>query len=71
MSDADQTARILYTNHRGETNWRTIIPENVYYGMTEYHPDPQWLLRAYDVDKAAYRDFALAGVKKWMLGHAV
>ena len=31
------------------------------FGSTQWHPEPQWLLQAWDVDKDAERDFALAG----------
>ncbi|WP_287335937.1 hypothetical protein [Mesorhizobium sp.] len=53
--------KVAYTNWRGETSLRTITPDKVYYGATEWHPEPQWLLTAYDHDKLAVRDFALKG----------
>ncbi len=62
----NQAIEILYTNYRGETSRRVIIPAAIRFGATEYHPDPQWLLDAYDVDKQAERTFALSDVHKWM-----
>lgn len=50
---------LTYTNYRGETAQRTIIPKSVRFGSTEWHPEPQWLLLAYDSDKGADREFAL------------
>lgn len=50
---------IYYTNYRGETSWRNIIPLNTYWGVNEYHPTPQWLLFAFDRDKQDYRVFAM------------
>ena len=50
---------LTYTNYRGETAERRIIPFEVWFGSTEWHPEPQWLLRAYDCEKKAERDFAL------------
>lgn len=50
--------KIPYTNYRGETSERTITPIRPWFGSTEWHPQPQWLLRAYDHDKGAERDFA-------------
>lgn len=50
---------LTYTNWKGETAQRTIIPRRVWWGSTEWHPEPQWLLTAFDVDKGAQRDFAL------------
>lgn len=48
-----------YTNYRGEAAVRTAIPERIYWGATEYHPEPQWLLEAWDSEKEAIRIFAL------------
>lgn len=50
---------LTYTNWRGETAERTIVPKRVWFGVTEWHPEPQWLLRAFDVEKRAERDFVL------------
>ena len=50
---------LTYTNWKGETAQRTIIPRRVWWGSTEWHPEPQWLLTAFDVDKGSERDFAL------------
>lgn len=56
---AGEPTTITYTNYRGETAQRTIIPKSIWFGSTEWHPEPQWLLRATDVEKNAERDFAL------------
>ncbi|WP_321385717.1 hypothetical protein [Rhizobium sp.] len=50
---------VTYTNYRGETSRRAIKPKCVWFGSTEWHREPQWLLTAFDVDKGADRDFAL------------
>lgn len=52
--------RITYRNWRGEVSERNIVPQSVWFGATEWHPDPQWLLSALDTEKGAARDFALA-----------
>lgn len=52
---------LMYTNWRGDTALRTVLPQRIWYGATEWHPDPQWLLTAVDVDKGVERDFALTG----------
>lgn len=54
-----EPARIIYTNYRGETAERTITPKRVWYGISDWHPVPQWFLTAFDHDKNADRDFAL------------
>ena len=50
---------LTYTNWKGETAERTIIPRRIWWGSTEWHPEPQWLLTAFDVDKGSERDFSL------------
>lgn len=50
---------LSYRNYRGEVSERTITPKNIWFGATEWHPEPQWLLTAYDHDKQADRDFSL------------
>lgn len=65
-----EPARILYRNHRGETAWRTILSGRIWFGATEWHPEPQYLLKAWDVEKDAERDFALRDVLRWGEGDA-
>lgn len=50
---------LIYTNYRDETSERTITPQRVWYGSTEWHPEPQWLITAFDHKKHASRDFTL------------
>jgi hypothetical protein len=50
---------LTYTNYKGETASRTITPRSIWFGSTEWHPEPQYLVRAFDHDKQAERDFAL------------
>ncbi len=50
---------LIYTNYRGETALRTIVPKSVRFGSTEWHPEPQWLLLAFDTDKKADREFGI------------
>lgn len=54
---------VNYTNYRGENADRTIIPQRLYWGATKYHPEPQWLLEAWDQDRQAIRVFALRDMK--------
>ena len=50
---------LTYTNYRGETSVRRITPLGLRFASTEWHPEPQWLLIAYDHDKGENRNFAL------------
>lgn len=54
--------RILYTNWKGETSIRNIIPQEIYFGSTEWHKEEQWLLQAIDADKDAMRTFAMSEI---------
>lgn len=51
-----------YTNYRGERSERRVIPEKAWIGSTEWHPDQCLLLTAYDIDKAAHRDFKFTDI---------
>ena len=51
-----------YTNHRGETAERRAIFRWLMWGSTKYHPEPQWLLLAWDRTKQDWRTFALNGI---------
>jgi predicted DNA-binding transcriptional regulator YafY len=57
--------RILYTNHRGETAVRRIVPKRVWFGRTEWHPEPQWLLEAFDLERQAMRSYALKEIRSF------
>lgn len=57
---SDEPLVVLYANWRGEIALRRILPLKLRFAATEWHPDRQWLLQAYDLDKDAFRDFALA-----------
>lgn len=58
-TDMGNPITLTYTNYRGETSERTITPIRSWYGSTEWHPEPQWLLTAFDHEKQANRDFAI------------
>src|SRR4051812_21068783 len=64
-SVSERVVVIDYTNWRGRREKRTIRPRWLWFGSTEYHPEPQWLLCAFDGDKEADRDFAMSGIHSW------
>lgn len=51
---------LTYTNYRGETSRRELHLVRIYWGSTDWHPEPQLLLKAFDYQKDAYRDFAVS-----------
>lgn len=60
-----RAVRILYTNYRGETGYRMIVPISISFQSTDWHPQEQWILTAFDLDKNAERGFAVADIQKW------
>lgn len=51
--------QFYYRNHVGRYTLRNAIPKRIEFTKTEWHPDMQWILHAYDIDKKADRSFAL------------
>lgn len=59
-ADNKQVVEFRYKHYRtGEIELRSAIPDKLYFGKTEWHPDEQWIMRAYDLGKDAVRHFAL------------
>ena len=56
---------ILYTNWKGETRIRQIIPQTIEFKSTEWHKEEQWLLKAIDIEKNEMRTFAIKDIKEW------
>lgn len=54
-----KSLKVLYTNWRGVTAVRHILPQALQYKSTPHHQEPQWILEAFDFDKQDKRDFAL------------
>lgn len=73
MSNPERTERLArqctvfidYTNHAGVCSRRSILPINIWWGKTAWHPVEQWLLHAIDNDKNAERDFAMVNIHRW------
>jgi len=61
----DNIVKIFYTNWRGESNVRKIIPERIWFGSNEYHREDQWILDALDVEKNEKRSFAMKDIHWW------
>ena len=59
--------KILYTNWKGETSIRKILPKEIIFGSNQWHKEEQWLLVAYDIDKKSDRTFALKDIKSWSI----
>lgn len=63
------TVEFTYTNWRGETRRRRAVFLNIFFGVTDWHPDPQWFVEAIDLEiersnaKGDRRAFALRDMK--------
>lgn len=62
----EQMLTVEYRNYRGETSIRRIVPDRIWFGSTDWHPEAQWLLDGFDVDKDAYRSFAILDVTRFL-----
>lgn len=52
--------KVRYTNYRGETDERTIrIMSAPIWAWTQWHPESQWMIWAFDQAKQERRMFAL------------
>lgn len=61
----DSDVVIDYTNYRGERGLRRIRPLRIVFDGNEWHPEPQWLVVALDLDKNAERSFAMKDIHAW------
>lgn len=68
--DEPGEVRIDYTNWRGVRRIRRVVPVKFEFGSNEWHPEPQWLMEARDLDIEeegvnSLRTFALKGIHQW------
>lgn len=63
--DEKKKVTIIYTNWKGETRQRIIIPKSIEFKSTKWHKDEQWILNALDVEKNEDRGFAIKDIKNW------
>jgi predicted DNA-binding transcriptional regulator YafY len=58
---------IDYTNWRGERMVRRIVPCVIVFCNTPHHPEAQWMIEAFDVERDGRptRFFPLANIHSW------
>lgn len=59
-------AIVKYKNYRGEVANRKIIPLSFKVGSTEYHREEQLLLEVWDLEKNAFRTYAVKDIQSWV-----
>ena len=62
LSDSHTIYEFTYTNWKGVTRTRRAQFWFLWWGSTEHHSEPQWLIDAWDVEKDDDRTFALADI---------
>ena len=65
QSTAPVEVTFTYKNYRGEVSVRLVCPIMIAFGRTGFHPEPQWLLHAWDLNKEAERTFAMKDISDW------
>lgn len=63
--NCEKAVSIIYTNYKGVTGTRRIVPIEILFGHNEWHTQDQWLMRALDLEKNAERTFALKDIQSW------
>ena len=61
------TVKIDYTNYQQQRGSRLIVPKvgGLRFMSNVWHPAPQWVLAAYDIEKDAERFFTMKDIHKW------
>lgn len=62
LCDCGMVVRFGYTNWRGEHAPRRVMPLRVRWAADDWHPEPQWQLLAWDVDRQAQRNFVFGSI---------
>lgn len=60
--DAVPSLKVLYHNFRDEVRYRYIKPLATFYGTSRWHPEPQWLMQVWDVEKQGSRTFSMVSI---------
>jgi hypothetical protein len=67
MSDEErkQILYFQYTNWEGKTAWRRAVPLPIppLFGPDNWHPEPEWKMAMFDLDKMDRRAFTLKDMK--------
>ena len=62
---AGMAIEVEYTNYRGIKAVRRVEPRRMWFGATDYHPEPQWLMDVFDLDRGAIRTFAMRDINRF------
>lgn len=66
VSNLDPRSKALqidYTNHAGERRKRLVVPLHItYVAAPPWHPEPQWIMVAWDAESDQTKSFAMANI---------
>lgn len=54
--------KFRYRNYKGEIEDRTVDAPEMWFGSTKWHPERQWLMKAFDWYRLEFRDFAVKDI---------
>lgn len=65
LKEQQRVVTFTYKNYRGEVSQRMVIlvEGGLRFGTSEFHTEPQWLLKAYCCDRKDFREFALCDIQ--------
>lgn len=56
---------IDYTNWKGVRRERSVFPLGMEFAATQWHPEPQWLVLALDLEDGEEKRFAMKDIHSW------
>lgn len=58
------TILFTYKNWLGEVSKRKVKIEGFIFGANEFHKEPQFMIKGFDLDKSAIRTFAMQDISE-------
>ncbi len=55
----DQIVYIVVSDSVGNRVRRRVVPDRIWFGHTDWFPEPQWLLDAIDVERGTIRSYPM------------
>ena len=59
----EQIVSIAYLDSQGGRVTRRVVPDRIWFGRTDWVPEPQWLLDAYDLDRCSIRTYPMRWIE--------
>jgi predicted DNA-binding transcriptional regulator YafY len=60
-----KVVEIDYTNWKGERRYRRVVPRDMWFGISRWHHERQWFLRAWCLESNEQREFCMATIHDW------